>query len=162
MVNRANALANRIEQNAETLARFIEGLSEDEWCALVPSDKRSVGVLVHHVAVSYPAEIDLAQAMMAGNAIAGVTMDVVDQINAQHARDHEHSLLAKQETVALLRTNSQAAANRVRQFTDEQLDTAATVSLNADALLTAQFFIEDHAVRHSVHHLANIRAALRR
>jgi hypothetical protein len=34
------------------------------------------------------------------------------------------------------------------------------VSLNADAPLTTQFFIEDHALRHSFHHLARIRAAL--
>jgi hypothetical protein len=39
-------------------------------------------------------------------------------------------------------------------------DRAATVSLNADATLTAQFFIEDHALRHSFHHLASIQAAL--
>ena len=43
---------------------------------------------------------------------------------------------------------------------DEQLDCAAAVSLNADALLTCQFMLEDHAVRHSYHHLAKIRAAL--
>jgi hypothetical protein len=34
------------------------------------------------------------------------------------------------------------------------------VSLNADAPLTCQFFLEDHAVRHSYHHCARIRAAL--
>ena len=54
------------------------------------------------------------------------------------------------------------AAGRVRKFTDEELDNAATISLNADAPLTAQYFIEDHALRHSFHHLANIREALNR
>jgi hypothetical protein len=43
---------------------------------------------------------------------------------------------------------------------DEVLDRAAPVSLNGDAPLTAQFFIEDHALRHSWHHLAKIRGAL--
>jgi hypothetical protein len=47
-----------------------------------------------------------------------------------------------------------------RALSDEELDRAATVSLNADAPLTCQFFLEDHAVRHSYHHLARIRAAL--
>ena len=37
---------------------------------------------------------------------------------------------------------------------------AAAVSLYADAPLTAQFVLEDHAVRHSYHHLARIRATL--
>jgi len=160
MSTRAHALADRIKKNAEVLACLAERLSDGEWRTIVPNDKRTVGVLVHHVAVSYPAEIDLAQNMMAGNAIAGVTAEVVEQINAQHV--HDHALAEQSETIALLRQNSNAAANRVREFTDAQLDTAATVSLNADALLTAQFFIEDHAVRHSLHHLANIRSALRR
>lgn len=45
---------------------------------------------------------------------------------------------------------------------DAQLDQAAPVSLNADAPLTCQFMLEDHAVRHSYHHLDRIRTALQR
>ena len=45
-------------------------------------------------------------------------------------------------------------------FTDEQLDTAAPFSLSYGAPMTAQFVIEDHALRHSWHHLARIRAVL--
>jgi hypothetical protein len=83
----------------------------------------------------------------------------VADINAKHAR--EHAAVGKLETLELLRTNSRAAAEAVRAFTDEQLDRAAPVSLNADAPLTAQFLIEDHALRHSCHHLAKISAVLR-
>jgi hypothetical protein len=35
------------------------------------------------------------------------------------------------------------------------------VSLYSDAPLTCQFVLEDHAVRHSYHHLARLRAALK-
>ena len=35
------------------------------------------------------------------------------------------------------------------------------MSLNADAPLTTQFILEDHAVRHSYHHLEKIRGALK-
>ena len=49
----------------------------------------------------------------------------------------------------------------IRAFSDGEPDPAAPVSLNsADAPLTCQFMLEDHAVRHSYHHLARIRAAL--
>jgi hypothetical protein len=44
-------------------------------------------------------------------------------------------------------------ASAIGALTDEQLDRAATVSLYADAPLTCQFMLEDHAVRHSCHHL---------
>lgn len=80
-------------------------------------------------------------------------------MNAQHAHDHAH--VGKHEAIALLRQNSKVA-NRVRGFSDAQLDAAVTASLNADAPLTAQYLIEDHALRHNFHHLANIRAALKR
>ena len=53
-----------------------------------------------------------------------------------------------------------AAAAAIRSLTDAELDQAASVSLNDDAPLTCQFFLEDHAVRHSYHHLAGIRAAV--
>jgi len=81
-------------------------------------------------------------------------------MNAEHAR--EHHAVSREEAVALLRRNSREAAEAVRALSDEQLDRAATVSLNADAPLTAQFLIEDHAVRHSWHHLVRLRAALQR
>ena len=49
----------------------------------------------------------------------------------------------------------------IRRFTDAELDNDATVSLNAEAPLTCQFMIEDHALRHSYHHLEKIRGALK-
>ena len=158
MNKRSNALAERIEQGAEALATFAEGLSAAEWQTVVPNDQRPVSVLVHHVADVYSLEVDLAQQMASGKPIDGVTWDAVAHMNAQHAQDH--ATVNQLETVQLLRDNSKAAADRVRAFTDEELDNAVTVSLDADAPLTAQFFIEDHALRHSFHHLANIKAAL--
>jgi len=158
MNKRSNALAERIEQGAEALATFAEGLSEAEWQTTVPNDQRTVAVLVHHVANVYPIEIDLAKAIASGDPITGVTWDVINQMNADHA--HDHPAISKAETLQLLRGNSKAAAERVRAFADTDLDRATTVSLYADAPLTAQFFIEDHALRHSSHHLANIQATL--
>ena len=116
--------------------------------------------MVHHVASVYPVEISLAQVLASGKAIAEVSWDAIDQANAQHAQGH--ATVGKEETLELLRQNSKVAADSVRAFTDEELDRAAPVSLNADAPLTTQFFIEDHALRHSFHHLSNIRAALKR
>lgn len=158
MNNRSDLLAQRIERGAEALATFAEGLSDAQWQTVVPNEQRTVGVLIHHVASVYPIEIDLADALAAGNPIAGVDWGVIDNMNAGHA--HDNAAASKSETVQLLRANSHVAAQRVRAFTDADLDNAATVSLNADAPLTAQFFIEDHALRHSFHHFANIKAAL--
>ena len=157
---RANALAERLEQGASALEAVASALTETEWQTHIPRDGRTIGVVVHHVATMYPLEIQLAQALAAGKPIAGVTWDVVNELNAKHAS--ENNAVTKEEAIELLRRNSvaAAAAATIRALTDEELDRAATVSLNADAPLTCQFFLEDHAVRHSYHHLTRIRAAL--
>ena len=155
---RANALAERLEQGARALAELAGSLTDSQWQTRIPGDGRTVGVLVHHVANMYPIEIELAQLLAAGNPIAGVTWDVVKDINAKHADANSGVTVA--EAIELLRRNSAEAAAAIRDLSDEELDRAAAVSLNADAPLTCQFFVEDHAVRHSYHHLARIRAAL--
>jgi hypothetical protein len=159
MSKRSEALAQRIEEGGRTLAAFAEGLSDAEWRMPVTPDGRTAGVIVHHVASMYPLEVQLATELAAGKPIVGVTWGVVADINAKHAR--EHAAVSKPEALELLRKNCQAAADTVRRFTDQELDTAAPVSLNGDAPLTAQFFVEDHALRHAWHHLAKIRGAVK-
>lgn len=163
MGRRADSLAARIEEGAAGLAAFAEGLSETDWRTPVPGsgrDSRSVGVIVHHVASVYPIEITLARAIASGKPVTDVTWEAVADMNAKHAADHVG--VAKGPAIELLRRNAREAANAVRAFTDDELDRAAPFSLSFGAPVTAQFVIEDHALRHSWHHLARIRSALHR
>lgn len=157
--SRANALADRVVEGAELLAKFAEQLTDEEWKTIVTAtDKRTVGVTVHHVANMYPIEVDVVKAIAGGNAVTDVTWAAVADINAQHAV--EQADVCKADAVALLRKNSLAAADALRELSDEQLDTAAEFSLAFGAPVTAQFVIEDHPLRHAWHHLARIRAVL--
>jgi hypothetical protein len=158
MSTRANALAERLEQGARELAAFALTLTEAEWRGRVPGDGRRIGVVVHHVGYMYPIEIQVAQTVAEGQPVVGLTWDDVHAINAGHAR--ENDAVTRDEALDLLQRNSAAAAAAIRALDDEQLDRAAPVSLNADAPLTCQFVLEDHAVRHSFHHLAKIKAAV--
>jgi hypothetical protein len=161
MSRRAELLAARVLEGASGLSAFAEGLSDAEWRTPVsPTDHRTVGQIVNHVALVYPIEVDLARAIAGGHAVTDVTWEVVAGLNAGHAR--EHAAVSKAEALALLATNSRAAADAIRTFTDEQLDSAAPFSLSFGAPVTAQFVLEDHAVRHSWHHLARIRKAVGR
>jgi hypothetical protein len=157
---RARALARRLEQGAAALAAFASALTEEAWQSRIPHDGRKVGVVVHHVASVYPLEIQLAQTLAAGRPVVGVTTDDVHAMNAGHAKDHD--AVTRDVAVGLLRRNSAAAAAAIRALSDEELDRAAPVSLYEDAPLTCQFMLEDHAVRHSYHHLALLRGALKR
>jgi hypothetical protein len=152
--SRANALAERLEQGARALAAFARTLSEAEWNSRIPRDGRKVGVVVHHVAYMYPIEIEVAQILAEGKPVVGITWDTIHEINARHAREFDGVTL--EEALELLQRNSTAAAAAIRALDDQALDRAAPVSLNADAPLTCQFFLEDHAVRHSYYHLAKI------
>ena len=160
MNNRSEALADRLEAGAAALAAFAATLSDAEWQTPVPQDGRKVGVVVHHVASVYPIEIHLAQELSAGRPITAVTWDAVHTMNHGHARENES--ITKEAALALLAANSATAAAAIRALTDAELDRAAPVSLNSDAPLTCQFLLEDHAVRHSYHHLARLRTALDR
>lgn len=155
---RANALADRLEHGARALATFASALTDAEWQTRVPKDGRKVGVIVHHVASVYPLEIQLAQTLAGGNPVTGVTMDNVHEMNAGHAK--EYDAVTKEAALDLLWRNSTVAAAAIRALRDEELDRAAPVSLYSDAPLTCQFVLEDHAIRHSYHHLARIRGAV--
>ena len=89
MSQRSDALAARLEQGAHALAEFARAPSDAGWQTRVPKDGRKVGVVVHHVAATYPIEIELPQTLAAGKPIAGVIWDAVHEINAGHVRNHD-------------------------------------------------------------------------
>jgi len=163
MSRRAELLAARIEEGANGLAAFAEKLTDADWKSpgsTGGNDRRPVGVVIHHVASVHPIEVDLAKTIGSGKAVTEVTWEAVAELNAGHSK--EKGAVGKAETLELLRKNSREAAAVVRTLTDEQLDTAAPFGLSYNAPVTAQFVIEDHAVRHSWHHLAKIKKALGR
>ena len=158
MTKRSYELARRLELGAVALEAFAGSLTEFEWQTRLPHDGRKIGVVVHHVASVYPLEIELAQQVAKGEVVEGLTMDVINKMNAEHAKKFDG--VTKEETIELLKQNSVAAATAIRALSDDELEQAVPVSLYANALLTCQFVLEDHAVRHSFHHLGRIRAAL--
>jgi hypothetical protein len=159
MNKRANALANRLEEGARALDSFASKLTDAQWNTRVPKDGRKIGVTVHHVASVYPLEIQLAQTIAGGKPVTGVTGEGVNSMNAGHAK--ENDAVTKEVALDLLRRNSAAAAAAIRALSDDELDRATLVSLYSDAPVTCQFLLEDHAVRHSYHHLTRLRAALK-
>jgi hypothetical protein len=158
MNKRANALADRLERGVSALSTFAGQLTTAEWKTPVPKDGRSVGVVVHHVASVFPTEIHLAQILASGKPVTGVTTADINAMNAAHAKENADT--TKDDALRLLEQNGAAAADAIRAMSDEQLDRAAPASLYEDAPITTQFMLEDHAVRHSYHHLLLLRRAL--
>jgi len=157
---RAEALAERLEQGARMLADFAATLTDAEWQTRLPKDGRKIRTIVHHVASQYMLEIKVALIVVAGQPVKGLTNADVDAVNAAHAKEFENA--TKAQALALLKQNSADVAATIRALSDEDLDRAVPVSLYEDAPLTCQMVLEDHAVRHSYHHLAIIRSALKK
>ena len=141
---RAQELADRLERGARLLILLATRLTEAQWRIRLPRDGRTVGLLVHHVASVYPLEIQLAQAVAAGQPVMGVTLDDIHQMNATHARMYDG--VTKAAALDLLRRASAAAAAAIRAMSDEQLDRVALVSMYGNAPVTCQFVLEDRAV----------------
>jgi hypothetical protein len=156
---RAEALAERLEQGARKLAGLAATLTDAEWQMRLPKDGRKIGVIVHHVASQYTLEIKVALMVVTGQPVKGLTNADVDAVNAAHAKEFDNA--TKAQALELLEQNSADAAATIRALSDEDLDRAVPVSLYEDAPLTCQMVLEDHAVRHSYHHLAIIRGALK-
>src|SRR5580765_2880065 len=121
MSERAQTLAQQLEQANHDLIRTIEGLTDAQWHAKTPGDGRSVGVVAHHVATSHKAVAGLAKAIAHGQSVPNITMDMIHQGNAA-----QHAHCTKAETLALLRQHGAAAVATVRAFGDGELDRTVT------------------------------------
>jgi hypothetical protein len=151
---RANALADRLEQGARALAAFASGLSDEQWQTRVPKDGRKVGVTVHHVA-SVLIEIQ-PRAVLAG----GIRSRRAWDASTMKPGTPKRTTPSRKRRRWICSSATARQPRRQSALSDEALDRAAPASLYSEAPITCQFMLEDHAVRHSYHHLARLRAAL--
>lgn len=64
MSQRTSAIAKTLEEGARALAAFAYSLTDEEWqMRPLPHDSRKVGVIVHHVAIIYPLEVEFARSV---------------------------------------------------------------------------------------------------
>lgn len=157
MAPQADILARRVEQGALNFIATVEGFSPEQWKTLCSNEQRTVGVLVHHVGTMYPLEANVVSTLAADENMPGLDWDAVDGMNAEHAAANVDA--DKETTIDLVRTNVVIAAEAVRNLADEQLDRVAPASLNWNAPLTVQFFVEQHPISHPYLHLESINRA---
>ena len=150
---------------AETLAREFEGkvgeaaavltkLSPDDWKKVTTAEKWPVGVTAHHLASAFEPVVGIVTGIVAGRPPRNFTRAMLDELNAQHARDHADC--TKAETIGLLEEKAKAAARVVRGLTDEDLARSATVFTDAPPM-TAEAMIQGALIRHVDEHLGSIR-----
>src|SRR4030095_14113185 len=116
---KAEALARQFEAKAQEAAHLLEKLSDTDWRKVTEAEKWSVGVTAPQLAASYERVPDIATGLAAGQSFGNFTRKMLDERNAQHAKDFAGC--TKEETLALHLKGAAKAASVIRGFTDEQL-----------------------------------------
>ena len=160
MSERADALAAAFERANNDVIAAVEQCSDDQLRIACEGEGWSVAVVAHHLALSYPSIAGMVQLVADGQPLPPLTEEMLDTFNAQHAE--EFADVSRDETLQLLRREGQAAAERVRDLGDEQLDRAAPMPFAGGQPWSAADLIERGLIGHPVEHGQSIRTALGR
>lgn len=154
MSDRAQALATQFAQNSQEVILFTEHCSVDDWRLITDDERWSVGVVCRHIARGFEVHPGLIRRAATGQTMpTGYTWDAIHESNAQQAQ--EWAGCTREETVALLRCHSDAAADIVRQLSDAQLDRIEKSPLGEE-MVSVQEMIEG-MIDHPRIHLKSIR-----
>ena len=151
---KGEALAKQFEAKANEAAVTLEKLSDSDWEKVTEAEKWTVGVTAHHLAGGLEAVSGIITGIVAGKAPGNFTMGMLDQMNAQHAK--EHANCTKAETAALLKKGAATAAAVVRGLSDEQLAKSGIVFTGVPPM-TAEQLVQRGLIMHIDEHLGSIR-----
>lgn len=151
---RAESLAKQFESKAAEMTAVIKGISDADWKKTTAAEKWPVGVTAHHVAGGHEGITGIVKTLAAGQSIPNFTMDMLNEMNAKHAK--EQAGCTKAETLALHEKGAAAAAAAVRGLSDAELDKKGTVLAGMPAMTTQQA-IESILINHINDHMGSIR-----
>ena len=135
---------------------FVDNCSDEEWRKVCSGEGWTVGVVAHHVAAGHFGAIDLVKLIVAGEAIPQITMEAIDQMNAQHAK--EHANCTKEEVLTLLRENGSAFAGYLEGLSETDLvRTGYLAAIGGD--VSAQQLLEMFIFQSGAEHLNSMKAA---
>jgi len=157
MGTRSEALAERFESTVRDAVTTVRTLSDADWKKVTEAEQWPVGVVAHHYATVLVPVAELVGALAAGQAPERFTRAKLNEMNAQHARDH--AACTKAETLALLETGTASAAAVIRGLSDAQLAKRGTVLTDVPPI-TVEEVIERVLIAHCEQHFGSIRRTI--
>ena len=122
---KGEAFAKEFEAKVDEATAVLESLSDADWQKTTAAEKWTVAATAHHVASSYELVTRIITTIAAGQALPHFTRQMVDEMNAEHAR--AFATCVKPETIALHKNGAAAAAKVVRGLSDAELAKTGTV-----------------------------------
>ena len=159
MAAKAEALAKQFETKVHDATAVIEKLSDADWKKVTAAEQWPVGVVAHHVAQSHEGISRIVKTVASGQPMPHFTMDMLHQMNAQHAK--EHASCTKAETLALHKRNAAAAAAVVRGLSDAELARTGTL-LAGNPAMSVEAIVNAILINHIDDHFGSIRKTLGR
>ena len=156
---KGEAFARQLEAKVQDATALLEKLSDADWSKATAAEKWTVGVTAHHIARSYEPITHIIKALATGQTLPPFTPQVLDEMNAQHAR--EFAGCTKPETLALLKQGAAAAVATVRGLSDAELAKTGTVFTGLPPMSTEDM-VRRALLDHIDEHFGSIRTAVGR
>jgi DinB superfamily len=156
MSQKTKELVERFTAFKNDFIAFVDNCSDEDWREVCSAEGWTVGVVAHHVAAGHFGAIDFVRMIVAGEAIPEITMETIDQMNAQHAK--EHANCTTEEVLALLRKNGSAFADYLEGLSEADLArTGYLAAIGGD--VSAQQLIEMIILQSGGEHFDSMKAA---
>ncbi len=153
----AQKLINRFNNLHDDLTSFVANCSDEDWQKVTSAEKWLVGVVGHHIGAVHYNAIGWVKMMVAGESLPPVTMEMVDETNAQYAQENANCTQA--DVLALLQNKGNEIVSTLSTLSDEELQRKAYLKLiNFEP--TAKQLVNIIIIRSSQGHLQSMKATV--
>lgn len=157
MSERANALADALQQTTDDVDRFIDEVSDEGWQATCPGEQWTVAAVICHIGNANAAMLDnIIKPVAEGAPRTTFAIEQIHHWNGEAAQ--QYASASREQARKLLRTGSAPAVAYVRNLSDKQLATSFDLTWRPEPI-TLDAMIEHGLTGHPREHLTSARAA---
>ena len=154
MGTKSEALARQFESKLHEALATVRALGDADWTKVTEAEKWSVGVTAHHFASILEPVSELIRALANGHSPERFTRATLDEMNAQHTRDHANC--TKTDTIALLERGAVSTVEVLRGLSDDQLAKRGTALTDMPPISVEQLIVTV-LLKHADQHFGSIR-----
>ena len=117
---RVQKLLTRFNDLQSELLSFVETCSDENWQKRTSAEKWPVGVVARHIGAGHYGVIGWVQLILADQPLPEITMEMIHQMNDQHAIKHAECTQA--DVLQLLQKQGEKVATLISGLNDDALD----------------------------------------